>query len=361
MDIRDRIAQHLDAALFDSVIASEVRALANAGEFHQLFDQLSQVLSQLNAYRWLALSTPMPLHFALHCHPKLAEQAEREARLALLVDDKLSVLSVRDEDALNLAPPSAPIICPIRFANTEVGTIALSPSPSDEEDAHRLVPLVARELGGALRMAALVEESQRQASIDVLTGLMNRRAFLPAIRGEVARGRRYGQRLSVLLIDVDHFKLINDRFGHAAGDQVLSAVGKMLGETLRNTDFAARWGGEEFVIALTCTDLEGGRVVAERTRAAMEGLSIDDGNGTRIPVTASVGLASLMPDENVEQLMDRSDRAMYAAKYGGRNRVGVDDPGIVPVPKPASEAPSKAVSAPAPTPSSGPRAAKQLS
>jgi diguanylate cyclase (GGDEF)-like protein len=162
----------------------------------------------------------------------------------------------------------------------------------------------------------------------------------------------------VLLIDVDHFKLINDRYGHAAGDQVLSAVGKMLGETLRNTDFAARWGGEEFVIALTCTDLEGGRVVAERTRAAIEALSIDDGSGTRIPVTASVGLASLMPDENVEQLMDRSDRAMYAAKYGGRNRVGVDDPGTG-GPKQASEAPGKAVSAPPPTP--GPRTAKQLS
>lgn len=359
MDIRDRIAQHLDAALFDSVIASEVRALANAGEFHQLFDQLSQVLSQLNAYRWLALSTPSPAHFGLHCHPKLAELAEREARVALLIDDKLPVLSVRDEDALNLTPPSDAIICTIRFASTEVGTIALSPSPSDEADAYKLVPLVARELGGALRMAALVEESQRQASIDVLTGLMNRRAFLPAIRGEVARGRRYGQRLSVLLIDVDHFKLINDRYGHASGDQVLSAVGKMLGETLRTTDFAARWGGEEFVIALTSTDLEGGRMVAERTRAAIEALSIDDGSGTRIPVTASVGLASLMPDENVEQLMDRSDRAMYAAKYGGRNQVGVDDPGTVA--KLASEAPAKAVSAPPPTPMPGPRTVKQLS
>jgi two-component system cell cycle response regulator len=326
MDIRDRIAQHLDQALFDSVIAAEVRALANAGEFHRLFDQLSQVLSQLNAYRWLAVATPAPEHFGLHCHPKLAGQAEIEARQALEIPDHVRTQSVHDEDAVNVGDTTEAIVCSIRFANTVVGTIALSPSPSDQEDAYKLVPLVARELGGALRMAALVEETQRQASIDLLTGLMNRRAFLPAVRAEVARGQRYGQELSVLLLDIDHFKMINDRFGHAAGDQVLSAVGRTLQSTLRNTDFAARWGGEEFVVALTCTDVEGGRVVAERTRRAVEALVVDDGHGVRIPVTASVGLASLQPNENVDQLMDRADRAMYAAKYAGRNRVGIDDP-----------------------------------
>ena len=326
MDIRDRIAQHLDAALFDSVIAAEVRALANAGEFDRLFDQLSQVLSQLNAYRWLALSTPGPEHFGLHSHPRMREQAEAEARAALGLDAGVAVSAVHDEDALDRSDVSAAIVCPIRFSNMVVGTLALSPTAADEEDAHKLVPLVARELGGALRMAALIEESQRQASMDLLTGLMNRRAFLPTIRGEVARGARYGQQLSVLLLDVDHFKLINDRHGHAAGDQVLAAVGAMLRRTLRTTDFAARWGGEEFVVALTCTDLEGGRVVAERTRVAVEEMVVDDGRGNRIPVTASVGLASLQPHETVELLMDRADRAMYAAKYNGRNRVGIDDP-----------------------------------
>ena len=244
--------------------------------------------------------------------------------------ETLNVLSVQDEDALHLMPECEPIVCSIRFANMVVGTLALSPSPNDAEDAHRLVPLVARELGGALRMSALVEETQRQASIDVLTGLMNRRAFLPAIRGEVARSRRYGLRLSVLLLDIDHFKVINDRFGHAAGDLVLASVGRLLAQTQRNTDFSARWGGEEFVIALTCTDVDGGRVAAERTRAAVEGLLLDNGSGVRIPVTASVGLASLLPDEDVEQLMNSADHAMYAAKYGGRNRVGVDEPGSAP-------------------------------
>jgi two-component system cell cycle response regulator len=363
MDIRDRIAQHLDAALFDSVIASEVRALANAGEFHHLFDQLSQLLSQLNGYRWLSLSTTAPQHFALHSHPKLGAQAEAEARIALGVGAQVRLFPVHDEDALHLDESTEPVVCSVRFANTEVGKIALSPTASDRDEAYRLLPLVARELGGPLRMAALVEESQRQASIDVLTGLMNRRAFLPAIRGEVARGIRYKQALSVLLIDIDHFKLINDRFGHAAGDQVLSAIGRLLSQTLRTTDFAARWGGEEFVVGLTSTDVEGGKIVAERTRAAVESLVIEDGRGVRIPVTASVGLASMLPDEGVEPLMDRADRAMYAAKYGGRNRVGVDDPGSAAqgasqaphaVAATLSNAPAKAMTAPPPSLRRGP-------
>jgi two-component system cell cycle response regulator len=326
MDIRDRIAQHLDAALFDSVIASEVRALANAGAFDRLFDQLSQVLSQLNAYRWLALTTPAPEHFGLHCHPRLSEQAEAEARAALRIGPSVVASSVHDEDAMPASDVTEAIVCQVSFANMVVGTVALSPSADDQGDAYKLVPLVARELGGALRMAALVEETQRQASMDMLTGLMNRRAFLPLIQGEVARGARYGLALSVLLLDVDHFKVVNDRHGHAAGDQVLTAIGGLLRRTLRTSDFAARWGGEEFVVALTCTNLEGGRLVAERTRRAIEELVIDDGHGGRIPVTASVGLAALQEKETVDELMDRADRAMYAAKYSGRNRVGIDDP-----------------------------------
>jgi two-component system cell cycle response regulator len=324
MDIRDRIAQHLDAALFDSVIAAEVRALANAGEFPRLFDQLSQLMSQLSSYRWVALTSSSPEHFGLHCHPKLAAQAESEARAALGIG-ALPLLAVHDEDASCSADVNEPVVCAVRFANGVVGTIALGPTEDDQAGSADLMRLVARELGGALRMAALVEESQRQASIDMLTGLMTRRAFLPAIRNELARGKRYGHHLCVLLLDVDHFKQINDRFGHAAGDMVLSAVGKLLSTTQRGSDFTARWGGEEFVIALTNTDVEGGRVAAERARAAVEGLEIED-KGQRIPVTASVGLASLQPEESVEQLMDRADRAMYAAKYAGRNRVGLDEP-----------------------------------
>src|SRR6185436_14796679 len=105
-----------------------------------------------------------------------------------------------------------------------------------------------------------------QASTDPLTGMLNRRAFLEAMSGEFPRCDRHGYALSLLLLDVDHFKQINDRRGHAAGDEVLNRIGGMLRDTLRKSDSGVRWGGEEFIVVLTSTDLDGGRILAERVR-----------------------------------------------------------------------------------------------
>jgi diguanylate cyclase (GGDEF)-like protein len=152
---------------------------------------------------------------------------------------------------------------------------------------------------------------------------MNRRAFLVAIEAEMSRCERYEYPLSIVLFDVDHFKRINDQRGHAAGDHVLSEIGSMIRGTLRRSDFGVRWGGEEFVLALTSTDLEGGRTVAERLRLAVEGLAISDAKGVGIPVTASVGLAARFAGETLQDLLGRADAAMYEAKAAGRNRLVV--------------------------------------
>jgi diguanylate cyclase (GGDEF)-like protein len=154
---------------------------------------------------------------------------------------------------------------------------------------------------------------------------MNRRAFLAAMGVELARSERHQYPLAVMMLDVDHFKQINDARGHAAGDQVLAAIGGLLTRIGRKTDLAARWGGEEFVIGLTSTELEGGSQFAERVRRGIEELMILDGR-ERIDVTASVGLAVLRSGERVESLINRADRAMYAAKASGRNRVIIETP-----------------------------------
>jgi len=138
---------------------------------------------------------------------------------------------------------------------------------------------------------------------------------------ELARSARHAYSLGVLLIDIDHFKLINDRHGHLSGDRVIAALGSTLGEQIRRSDHAARWGGEEFGVALLSTSVDGALVAAERIRAAVEALVLASPAGERIPVTASVGLAMLEGDEPLERLVDRADRAMYASKTGGRNRV----------------------------------------
>jgi two-component system, cell cycle response regulator len=320
IDIRDRIARYLDAALFDSVIAAEVRSLAASGSFERLFDLFAQFLCQVLSYRWVALRTGGG--FALHYHPNNADNAEREARTALGLAEGGSVMRVVDEDAHPDSEGAHEIVCSIQFGNTELGQIALSPSLTGESDAERLMELVARELGGPLRMASLMEEQQRLASIDPLTGLCNRRAFLERAGIEVARSTRYDLPLCMLLMDVDHFKSINDGFGHGGGDQVLSAMGAALKRILRIPDIAARWGGEEFVVALPSTDAEGAKVAAERVRTAIEALVVEH-EGKQIRFTASIGVAALKPGESLASLVDRADHAMYAAKVGGRNRVCV--------------------------------------
>ena len=325
VDIRDRIARHLDSALFDSVIAAEVRSLGTCGSFERLFDLFAQFLSQVISYRWVALTTVLPDRFFVHHHPHAAEGAEQEARASLGLARNIPAMRVVDEDARS-EPPGPPIVTSnVCFGNLQLGKLALAPCAGSESNTSALFELVARELGGPVRMAALVDEQQRLAAIDSLTGLRNRRSFLEQLQIEVARSTRYGLPLCVLLLDVDHFKTINDSHGHSGGDQVLSALGTLLRNQLRIPDISARWGGEEFVVALTNTDGEGGQLAAERLRRAIEQMLVPHGEA-RIPVTASVGLAALHRTDTLESLVDRADRAMYAAKMMGRNRLVVAEP-----------------------------------
>jgi two-component system cell cycle response regulator len=337
LDIRERIARHLDLALFDSVIAAEVRALASSGSFEKLFDMFSQFLSQVVSYRWMAVVTDDPNQFGLHHHPEDVGVVEAAARSLLRVPPGVHVLRVEDEDARGELAAAPPIVCAIPFGSTQLGSLAIAISAGAEPDSTGIVQLAARELGGPLRMAALMDESQKLATTDPLTGLANRRALLAALQIEIAFSRRHASPLSFLLMDVDHFKTINDTHGHAAGDQVLAAIGDLLRAELRVPDISARWGGEEFVVVLKHTDGNGGVVAAERIRRAVQALAISV-TDQRIPVTVSIGVAEFDSADSAETMVDRADRAMYRAKTGGRNRVEL---GVTS--EPAAETPANGV------------------
>jgi diguanylate cyclase (GGDEF)-like protein len=155
------------------------------------------------------------------------------------------------------------------------------------------------------------------ASHDGLTQLRNRRAFEERIEDECRRFRRNGNDVSLVLLDIDHFKSYNDTFGHPKGDEVLREVGRLLRRSLRATDFAARYGGEEFAIILPGTDRTGSLTVAEQLRRSIEGASWEDR-----PITASIGVATMGGDiTTAEELVDHADRALYRSKQEGRNRV----------------------------------------
>lgn len=320
-DVRDRIAAHLDQALFESVIASEIRALGTCGAFDRLFDLFSQFVCQVTTYRWLAVATAHPKRIGLHCNPERRAAAIQEAQLALGVAKEVRVILVEDEDAFDDESGPAPIVCPVELGQTLVGHLALAGREPEHFQDRSLVSVLARELAGPIRMVSLVEESQQLSRVDPLTGLMNRRAFREHLDREIGLAKRHGSALCCTLFDIDHFKDINDRRGHAAGDAVLSAIGDLLRRMARQTDVNCRWGGEEFVVALHHCDLTGAVAAAERLRLAVESAEIFDPDGTKIAITASFGVAEFAVDDNMDLLIDRADRCMYEAKTGGRNRV----------------------------------------
>ncbi|MFW6350429.1 MAG: GGDEF domain-containing protein [Thiohalospira sp.] len=176
----------------------------------------------------------------------------------------------------------------------------------------------------------LEEELRRAATTDPLTGLANRQHLLDLAREEVVRARRYGHPLSLLMLDVDHFKRVNDTHGHAVGDEVLRAVAGTCRTSLRETDHLGRTGGEEFIAVLPETDAEGARRLGERLRTAVAALEPPRRPADR-PVTLSVGVVTLRPEEDLDALMLRVDDRMYAAKAAGRDAVVSDaDPPPIP-------------------------------
>lgn len=169
----------------------------------------------------------------------------------------------------------------------------------------------------------LQQRISRDAMMDGLTGLLNRKAFLQSVSGTFSFCRRHGQDLSLLMIDADHFKQVNDRYGHLAGDRALRFIAEVIRRGLRESDVAGRYGGEEFSIALLHTPREGALRVAERIRGLCSASPILIGNH-KVRLTVSIGVSSLdRSHDNLEALIATADEALYAAKRAGRNRVMV--------------------------------------
>ncbi|TAF08964.1 MAG: diguanylate cyclase [Nostocales cyanobacterium] len=168
---------------------------------------------------------------------------------------------------------------------------------------------------------ALVEELERLANTDTLTGIWNRRYLLMTAEQEIKRSQRYNFSFTVLLIDIDHFKKVNDSYGHNIGDEAIIFMTKIVLNHLRQVDCFGRFGGEEFVVLLSETDLEEGVIVAERIRENINNqhLIFED---KQIAITVSIGVASYnFADQSIDAIIQRADQALYQAKNQGRNRV----------------------------------------
>ena len=172
------------------------------------------------------------------------------------------------------------------------------------------------------QLESMLHHVESLAITDPLTGLFNRRRFADVLRREVAVTRRYKNSLALLMIDLDHFKTVNDRFGHDAGDEVLRAIATALGSGLREVDLAARYGGEEFAVIMPHTTKANAEIVAQRVAAQIAALE-HQFQGEKVALTASIGIAEVadLNEPNSENLIKAADVALYEAKRGGRNRI----------------------------------------
>lgn len=230
-----------------------------------------------------------------------------------------------------VAPPDMPslLVLPLVVHDEPLGTLVLgSEEPGAFTEAARgLLEVLASHLGVSLSNARMVRKLEEKATTDGLTGLLNKRAMLDCADEKLRAATRFGRSLSVLVADIDHFKKVNDTYGHDVGDVVIKELGAIHTRVKRTTDAVARFGGEEFVTICEETDAEGALLLAERIRTELEKTVFHSG-GEELRCTCSIGIATFpLGGESWEELFKSADDALYVSKRGGRNRCTVFGPG----------------------------------
>ena len=220
-----------------------------------------------------------------------------------------------------LAENTEPLVIRLAGADEERTLALYPPRQGFTEESRELARWLATQASIALENAHLHGLVKAQAVTDELTGLANRRRFMEVVRLELKRAERFQSPLGLVLVDLDDFKLVNDRFGHQTGDEVLRALGDVFRAGLRDVDLAARLGGEEFAVLLPETDDSGAAGVAERLRTALAAVELEAPRGKKFSVTASFGVAVYPQAQSVDELLTSADAALYRGKAEGKNRV----------------------------------------
>jgi diguanylate cyclase (GGDEF)-like protein len=309
------------------------QALCREGdEGHAMYVVLSGHLVVSKAGKQVAVGSPGDVFGEM----ALIESRERAATLRAL--DETLVLEIPEGAFRRHIAPSATSLMALLQVFSDRARRDLDAIVSDNLKLQAYAAEVERTNDTLTRIRRQLEEKnrllERLSALDTLTGIANRGRFDAVLRQEWRRAIRDESPLSLVFCDIDHFKDFNDTYGHQAGDECLVRVAQAMDEALnRPADVAARYGGEEFVGLLVDTEREGARTLAERIRSRVEGLRIEHRSSTVAPVlTVSLGTATVRPraTERPEDLVELADRALYAAKEGGRNRVSTaETPGVL--------------------------------
>jgi diguanylate cyclase (GGDEF)-like protein len=244
---------------------------------------------------------------------------------AIAAPGQPAVVPPQDAEIRDHVPAEVAVVAPLDLGDEGAGLLILGKRMTDAPyEAHDLALLraLADSSAIAMRNAELLDRLRAQATLDPLTGCHNRRGFDEVLATEMSRARRYTRPLSLVFLDIDHFKRVNDEFGHEVGDYALQRIGRAVRHTFRTTDSACRYGGEEFALIFPETEKDEATRLAERLRILVESLPPN----AEVPrsLTASFGVATYPDDgQNSAELIRAADRALYQAKANGRNRVEV--------------------------------------
>jgi diguanylate cyclase len=320
-----------DIATFEEILEHDQKGDAWLNVVRQISDLAVEALSEARANAQSAESflTALNRHLEELDQHMLDESERREQsresgeRLGREMSSEVGSLSASVRDSADLAQLQASVLASLERMHTHVRTHL------DEENARRSeAEAEAERLRGELRsveeqtfdLRRQIARTQQAAMRDALTGLPNRRAYDERIEQEYARWKRFGDPLAILVWDVDDFKKINDTFGHKSGDKALVMIGKLLRERLRETDFIARFGGEELVVLLVGAVEEDAERIADEMRRAVETGGLH-AHGKPVNVTVSGGLTLLQAGDTPGEAFERADQAMYRAKQAGKNQV----------------------------------------
>jgi diguanylate cyclase (GGDEF)-like protein len=331
VDMQFDIAKRLSEALKpEDVIEVLTYALRRAFEYDRILLCGYNPTNQ-RGYLWKTIDTngtQMGNHeFDINHAQSLYGSVFRNRRPLLVQKFREDTQSVRfdGEEASESRPMEilvAPLLDDKQFLWAVIG-IESDRSGRYDQPEFQLLRTIMHNVQMALSKARMYKEMENQASIDGLTQIPNHRTFQEVLTKELERAGRYGSPLSLLLMDIDHFKSFNDKYGHPVGDLVLKKVAQAVQASIRGTDFCARYGGEEFVCVLIQTDEQQSAMLAERVRFAVESMQVQN-EETILSVTISIGSATFPTDaENKQMLIDSADKAMYFSKQSGRNRVSM--------------------------------------
>lgn len=338
-DVQNILNQILDSTLVRSTIMNEFRLLSeNMNNEHELLANIYKIISSIIDYDiavvWFKENDNECKNFYFDTHLNLSSDFKKNLITDILsqshCEDDLQNFKITYNNSLfinrnvefdDYKSFASKKIIPIYFEDNLLGCFAIFNNSYQNYENNDIFDVIVSELRLLFRIKKLYSQTKHLAITDFLTQIYNRRQFDVTIEHEFARATRYLTPLTLCLIDIDHFKNVNDTYGHKIGDDVLFTIASLIKKLFRKSDYVFRYGGEEFMIIMPATNVNNAYIPIERLRKEIEKLEFN-GNNAKFNITASFGLADNCVDAmTFEQLIKNTDIALYKAKNSGRNKV----------------------------------------